>query len=83
MPLITRDFVTVPGTYILSSPYLYAVRLLGVEREGTGQTNISVPGFGPPPAAGSREFIYFGADITFASDLPFNPGEKITVLYEI
>lgn len=79
--IVRRDFVTVPGTYIFSSPFIYAVNLLGVERDGLGQTNISDPAFEPTPV--NREFIYSGSSIEFSVYQPFNPGEKLTVLYEI
>ena len=79
MPLITQEFVTTPGMHTFSNPDIYAVRLLGVSREGLGQTLISSSG----PIPVDREFSYLGGTLTFSNLLPFNPGEKINVLYEI
>ena len=81
MPIIRRDFDTVEGLNVLTSAFIYNVNLLSVEREGTGQIPTSNGSGTPSP--GTRQFFHVGSTLTFAADLPFLAGEKITIIYLI
>lgn len=81
MPIIRRDFDTVEGLNVLTSAFIYNVNLLSVEREGTGQVPVSISG--AAPTLGSRQYNHTGSTLTFAADLPFLAGEKITIIYLI
>lgn len=77
MPILSRTYNTVPGGHNLFHYSLYGVTILGVEREGTGQTQVA---FVVTPT--NREFSYFGSQLYFDANIPFAPGEKVWVLYQ-
>lgn len=78
--IISRDFDTVPGLSEFSSAEIYAVRILGLDRSGTGQTQ---RGYSDHMSLTGRQFAYNGSFLYFDPDNPFNEGEKLTILYEI
>lgn len=73
----SRPYNTVPGTSQMGHFSLSGVRVLGVTREGTWLQRNGLPG-----SQGNREFQYFARTIYVSTSEPFNPGEKIWVLYE-
>lgn len=83
MSIVNRSFDTVSGTSVLVTPYIYAVRLLGVDRSGIGQYPIPASAPSDIPAAGSRQFFHYGSELYFDPTNPFVDGEKVNVLYEI
>ena len=61
----------------MSSFTIFNVRILGVDREGIGHTEISIL-----LTPGNRQFAYGLNRIYFDPTNPFVANEKVTVLYE-
>lgn len=74
--IVARTYYPTAGSRTFFTPELMYVRLLGMKREGVGQTEI------PTGFPGSREFHYTGLNILVSTSNRFNEGEKIWILYE-
>lgn len=77
MAIRSRTYHTIPGAHVMWHFTLSGVRILGVTREGTWLQRDGLPG-----SQGNREFQYFASSIYVSANEPFNPGEKLWVLYE-
>jgi len=75
--ITTRTYNTTPGGHVLFHPSLHAVKILSVDRSGLGEDETNVL-FGVT----NTQFAYFGYKLYFDPLIPFNPGEKVQVIYE-
>lgn len=71
---------TAPGGYYIFIPTLLGANILSVDRTGFGRDEAP---FEFPAIPSNTEFIVSGARLVFDPNIPFTPGEKINVLYEI
>lgn len=74
----SRVFGTITGSNIIIHPSIARVRMLGVEREGTGMKIVSAL---TTPTGNEVSYIGVGR-LTFDVTIPFQPGERVWVLYE-